>query len=62
VVGIVVGIPILALIYFALLTPLGLARRAMGKDPLERRLAPEAASYLREKRLPSDPARAFQTY
>jgi carbamoyltransferase len=62
VVGIVVGIPILALIYFALLTPLALARRIGGKDPLDRKLDPEATTYLRVKQLPADPARAFQTY
>lgn len=60
--GIVIGIPILALIYFVLLTPLALVRRASGKDPLERARDPAATSYLRDKSLPSDPARAFSMY
>lgn len=36
---------VLALIYFGVVTPVGLLRRAFGTDPLARRFDPEARSY-----------------
>lgn len=36
---------LLGLVYFAVLTPMGLLMRAAGKDPMKRRLDPDAASY-----------------
>ena len=36
---------VLAVIYFAVVTPTGLVMRALGKDPLRLRFDPDAASY-----------------
>ena len=41
---------LLAIVYFVVLTPTSLVMRALGKDPMNRRLDPEATSY----RVPSD--------
>lgn len=41
---------ILALIFFVVITPMGLLMRALGKDPLRLRRAPGAASYWIERR------------
>lgn len=39
---------LLAVLFFFVFTPLGLLRRALGKDPLERRLDRDATTYWRE--------------
>jgi hypothetical protein len=36
---------ILAIIYYLVLTPVGLVLRALGRDPLHRRFEPEAKTY-----------------
>ena len=36
---------ILGLVFFAIVTPIGLIRRWLGKDPMGRRSEPDAASY-----------------
>ena len=36
---------VLGLLFFVLVTPMGLAMRVFGKDPLRRRLEPDAPSY-----------------
>jgi hypothetical protein len=43
---------VLALLFFTTVTPMGLARRALGKDPLRLRFDPEASSYWIERRPP----------
>lgn len=43
---------VMGLLFFAVVTPMGLAMRALGKDPLRRRFEPEAASYWIERRPP----------
>ena len=44
---------VLGLLFFLVVTPMGLAMRALGKDPLRRRLEPEAASYWIRRPLPA---------
>lgn len=44
-VGFVVSYVVLALVYFVVLTPIGLAMRLFGHDPLSRRFDPRAGSY-----------------
>jgi hypothetical protein len=41
----VVSPVVLGAIYYAAVTPLGVGRRLLGKDPMQRRFAPHAASY-----------------
>lgn len=43
---------VMGLLFFLVVTPMGLAMRALGKDPLRRRLEPDAASYWIERRPP----------
>jgi hypothetical protein len=41
----VFGKLVMAILFFTVLTPLGLVMRSMGRDPLRRRLDREAPSY-----------------
>ena len=43
---------VLGLLFFAVVTPMGLVMRALGKDPLRRRFERQAASYWIERRPP----------
>jgi hypothetical protein len=44
-IGFVLSYVIMALLFYAVITPIGLALRLVGRDPLERRLVPEAETY-----------------
>ena len=44
-IGIVVGTLALAIVYYLMVTPIGLVFRLMGRDPLHRRFDPSAATY-----------------
>ena len=48
-IGWVISHVLLALVYYLLLTPIGLLLRATGRDPLQRRLDPEAETYWIER-------------
>lgn len=48
-IGFVVSHVILALLYYLVLTPIGLAMRLFGYDPMHRKLEPEAATYWVER-------------
>ena len=48
----VVNVLILSVVYFLVIAPMGLIMRAMGRDPMRRRLEPKAESY----RVASKPA------
>ena len=61
-IGWVVSNVILAITYYLVLTPIGLLLRLGGKDPMERRLMPEAQTYWREHRTGDDPARYFKQF
>jgi hypothetical protein len=50
---------LLATFYFVFL-PIGLVRGALGRDAMDRRLEPEAPSYWRPKRPPSDAGSYFR--
>ena len=54
-IGFVVSHVILAIVYFLVITPVGLCMRIARRDPLERRFDPENKSYWRPKG-PSRPA------
>jgi Saxitoxin biosynthesis operon protein SxtJ len=57
-VGFVVSYLVLALMYFAVLAPIGLVMRLLGHDPLARRFDRSAATYW----LPRERSRAAKTY
>jgi hypothetical protein len=48
-VGLVVSYVALALVYFLVVTPIGLAMRLLGRDPLLRKFDPKAKSYWNPK-------------
>lgn len=63
VMGFVMTRVILTLVYFFVLTPIGLLLRLFGKDLLDRKLDPEAPSYWKKKDYPDDsPARLEKYY
>ena len=61
-IGWVVTHTILAAVYFLLLTPIGLVRRALGADPLQRRIDTDASTYWTEHRPDADPDRYFRQF
>ena len=58
-VGWVVSSAVLAVIYYAVLTPIGLILRVCGHDPLQRR---PAATYWHKRPAPRHPAGYFRQY
>ncbi|MCP3982176.1 MAG: hypothetical protein GY716_22950 [bacterium] len=53
---------ILALVYFAVLTPIGLLLRVAGRDPMTRGLDPEASTYWIERSSRSDRSSYFRQF
>lgn len=61
-IGWVVSHVLLAIVYFVVLTPIGLLMRLIGYDPMTRRLEPEAASYWTPRERPIEPIRYFRQF
>jgi hypothetical protein len=61
-IGVVISYGILAVIYYLVLTPVGLLLRLRGYDPLARRFQPEASSYWIERKPPTDAGRYFRQF
>jgi hypothetical protein len=61
-IGWVVSNVILAATYYLVVTPIGLALRLLGKDPMERTLRPDAGTYWTERRTGDDPAGYFKQF
>jgi hypothetical protein len=61
-IGFVISHVLLALIYYALLTPLGLLMRGVGYDPLHRRCDPEKETYWIPRQQPADKERYFRQF
>jgi len=61
-IGFVVSHVILAVVYFLVLTPTGLAVRLAGHDPLQLRSGPQDGSYWQERKPINDPKRYFRQY
>ncbi|MHC5009470.1 MAG: SxtJ family membrane protein [Planctomycetota bacterium] len=53
---------LLALIYYVILTPIGLFMRLLGRDPMRRRFDRETDSYWVRRSGPSEPARYFRQF
>jgi len=53
---------ILGLVFFLIVTPLGLAMRLMGKDVLDQRIDKTAATYWKKKTSDGGPARYEKSY
>lgn len=61
-IGWVVSHVVLAVVYYLVITPIGLVRRAGGRDPLERRFDPQATTYWRERPAPPPKERYFRQF
>jgi hypothetical protein len=61
-VGIVLSNTILALVYYLTVTPVGLALRCLGKDPMNRRFDRQAATYWVEAENRVDAKRYFRQF
>jgi hypothetical protein len=53
---------ILMLIYYGVVTPIGLAMRAIGRDPMQRTFDRDATSYWIRRKQPDDPERYFRQF
>lgn len=61
-IGWVVSHVLLGIIYFAILTPIGLLMRAVGYDPMERRFDRAASTYWVERERNTDPGRYLRQF
>ena len=52
----------LAILYYAVIWPLGLLMKALGRDPLALRTDPKATTYWNERPQSDDPRRHFRQY
>ncbi|TVQ63129.1 MAG: hypothetical protein EA378_02225 [Phycisphaerales bacterium] len=53
---------LLAAVYYLVLTPIGLVMRAIGRDPLERAIRPDAPTYWVERAPTPDAKRYFRQF
>ena len=60
--GWVVGHLLLAILYFAVVTPIGLALRLAGRDPMNRRFDDQSSTYWRSHRPPDDDTSYYRQY
>jgi len=61
-IGLVMSLLLVGLVYYGLVTPIGLLFRLMGRDVLHRRFDPKARTYWLEHRPPAGPERYFQQF
>ena len=61
-IGWVVSHAVLALVYYGILTPIGLVMRLCGRDPLCRKFDPQARSYWVDRPAPRDVKRYFRQF
>jgi hypothetical protein len=61
-IGMVVSTVLLAVIYYLVVTPIGLVARVVGYDPMARRLDPKAATYWIERDPNVEARRYFRQY
>lgn len=61
-IGFVISFVMMTLIYYGMVTPLGLLFRLLGKDPLAKHPDPDMASYWHVRRAPRAPADYLKLY
>jgi hypothetical protein len=61
-IGWIVSHLVLAAVYYLVVTPIGMLRRSGGRDPLERRIDPQAKSYWRERPPSPPPERYYRQF
>jgi hypothetical protein len=62
VIGFVVSNLLLIAVFYLVITPIGLVMRVLGRDPLERKWDPGAASYWKDAEKPVDAKRYFRQF
>ena len=53
---------VMAIVYYGVVTPIGLVSRALGRDVLQQRLDPDASSYWVERSDTAEPERYFEQF
>ena len=61
-IGMVLSPLVMSVLYFGVFTPLGIAMRLTGWDPLDRKFEPEAASYWVKREMKRTPSSYFNQY
>lgn len=61
-IGWVVSNAILVVVYYLVMTPIGLVMRLVGRDPMERKLRPDLPTYWEERPGEEDPLRYFKQF
>jgi hypothetical protein len=61
-IGYVVSHVVVALLFYGVITPIGLVFKAIGRDPLNRRMEENAESYWVDHRQPLDKSRYFRQF
>ncbi|MFT5443101.1 MAG: hypothetical protein ACI8W3_002147 [Myxococcota bacterium] len=61
-IGYVVSHVIMGALFFGMITPMGVVMRMFGRDPLERKLDPEATTYWRDCRPPREKESYFRQF
>jgi hypothetical protein len=61
-IGWVVTHVVMALIFYVVVTPLGVIMRLCGRDPMERRFDPNAKTYWKPRRTETDSSRYFRQF
>ncbi len=62
VMGFIMTRVILSVVYYLVMTPIGLVMRLFGKDPMHRRIDPDAASYWIEKSYDDESPERLEKY
>jgi len=61
-IGFVIGNVLMAIVFYLLVTPIGLIFKLLGKDPMHRKLDPEAKSHWIERPPPVEAGRYFRQF
>ncbi len=61
-IGLVISHVLMALLYYGLFTPVALIFRIIGRDALDRRFEPEAATYWTKRKPVTDPKQYFRQF
>jgi hypothetical protein len=61
-IGFVVSHVVMAVVYYLVVTPIGLVMRVLGHDPMHRRFDPETPTYWIERQPVRDPKRYYRQF
>ncbi len=61
-IGWLIGHIVIGVIFFLVVTPIGLAMRLVGRDALTRQFEPDRKTYWRQRKTTDDPARYFRQF